>query len=128
MIKSDRSRLLSLESVLRKKVVGQDPAISAVASAIRLSRAGLNVPTRPIASFLFLGNSGVGKTELAKALSEEITASSKNLIVVNMSEYSEKHTVSRLIGAGKLLPLGLKMNALTFFYHSISSWICWIRR
>lgn len=101
LIKSDRSRLLSLESVLQSRVVGQQQAISTVASAIRLSRAGLSNPNRPIASFLFLGQTGCGKTELAKALAEELTSTEKNLVVINMSEYSEKHNVSRLIGAGE---------------------------
>ncbi|KAI5481220.1 heat shock protein/chaperonin [Pseudohyphozyma bogoriensis] len=99
LLRGDRARLLHLEDFLRDRVVGQEPALSSVAESIRLSRAGLQSPNRPIASFLFLGASGVGKTELAKALAEELTGTEKNLIQVNMSEYSEKHQVSRLIGA-----------------------------
>ncbi|GAA5999143.1 ATP-dependent Clp protease ATP-binding subunit [Rhodotorula paludigena] len=99
LLRGDRSRLLDLDAVLRSRVKGQEQAISAVASAIRLSRAGLHAGNRPIASFLFLGQTGTGKTELAKALSQELTGTEKNLITINMSEYQDKHTVSRLIGA-----------------------------
>ncbi|NXD32209.1 HSP78 protein, partial [Spelaeornis formosus] len=80
-----------LDAVLRSRVKGQEQAISAVASAIRLSRAGLHAGNRPIASFLFLGQTGTGKTELAKALSQELTGTEKNLITINMSEYQDKH-------------------------------------
>lgn len=73
--------------------------MTSVSEAVRLSRAGLHSPTRPVASFLFLGPTGVGKTELAKALASELTGTERNLVTINMSEYSEKHTVSRLIGA-----------------------------
>ncbi|GAA5825365.1 hypothetical protein JCM11251_006951 [Rhodosporidiobolus azoricus] len=99
LLRGDRTRLLELESILSSKVKGQDPAIEAVASAVRLSRAGLHQGNRPIASFLFLGQTGTGKTELAKALSAELTGTEKNLITINMSEYQDKHTISRLIGA-----------------------------
>ncbi|BGP41840.1 chaperone ATPase hsp78 [Rhodotorula kratochvilovae] len=99
LLRGDVSRLIDLESVLRARVKGQEPAISAVASAIRLSRAGLHAGNRPIASFLFLGSTGTGKTELAKTLSQELTGTERNLITINMSEYQDKHTVSRLIGA-----------------------------
>ncbi|KAK4703821.1 hypothetical protein P7C70_g2386, partial [Phenoliferia sp. Uapishka_3] len=99
LVRGDRSRLLDLESILRQRVVGQEPALSAVAEAVRLSRAGLHNAKRPIASFLFLGPTGVGKTELAKALAAELTGTEKNLININMSEYSEKHSVARLVGA-----------------------------
>ncbi|GAA6053962.1 hypothetical protein JCM3770_004643 [Rhodotorula araucariae] len=99
LLRGDVSRLIDLESVLRARVKGQEPAITAVASAIRLSRAGLHTGNRPIASFLFLGSTGTGKTELAKALSQELTGTERNLITINMSEYQDKHTVSRLIGA-----------------------------
>ncbi|GAA5847957.1 hypothetical protein JCM9279_003509 [Rhodotorula babjevae] len=99
LLRGDLSRLIDLESVLRQRVKGQEPAIEAVASAIRLSRAGLHSGNRPIASFLFLGSTGTGKTELAKALSQELTGTERNLITINMSEYQDKHTVSRLIGA-----------------------------
>ena len=78
---------------------GQDPAIHSIATAIQLSRAGLHAGNRPVASFLLLGKTGTGKTELAKTLAEELTGTERNLITINMSEYSEKHTVSRLIGA-----------------------------
>lgn len=128
--RGDRARLLDLEQVLGARVKGQEPAISAVASAIRLSRAGLHPGNRPVASFLFLGQTGTGKTELAKALAAETTGTERNLITINMyvspffvqygnlrtlacsleiahlpfpwscrSEYQDKHTVSRLIGA-----------------------------
>ncbi|GAA5903138.1 hypothetical protein JCM8208_000462 [Rhodotorula glutinis] len=99
LLRGDLSRLIDLESVLRQRVKGQEPAIESVASAIRLSRAGLHSGNRPIASFLFLGSTGTGKTELAKALSQELTGTERNLITINMSEYQDKHTVSRLIGA-----------------------------
>ncbi|ORY76883.1 P-loop containing nucleoside triphosphate hydrolase protein [Leucosporidium creatinivorum] len=99
LLRGDRSRLLHLESILRQRVVGQEPALSSVAEAIRLSRAGLHSGKRPIASFLFLGPTGVGKTELAKSLAVELTGTEKNLVTINMSEYHDKHTVSRLIGA-----------------------------
>ncbi|KAK4049850.1 chaperone ATPase hsp78 [Microbotryomycetes sp. JL201] len=99
LLRGDRARLLQLEDILRERVVGQDHAISAVSEAIRLSRAGLHSAKRPIASFLYLGPTGVGKTELSKALAVELTGQEKNLITINMSEYHDKHTVSRLIGA-----------------------------
>ncbi|GAA5991587.1 hypothetical protein JCM11641_004014 [Rhodosporidiobolus odoratus] len=99
LTRGDRTRLLDLESTLSNRVKGQSEALSAVASAIRLSRAGLHMGNRPVASFLFLGQSGTGKTELAKALAKETTGSERNLITINMSEYGDKHTVSRLIGA-----------------------------
>ncbi|GAA5886607.1 hypothetical protein JCM6882_005831 [Rhodosporidiobolus microsporus] len=99
LLRGDRTRLLDLESILTARVKGQAPAIEAVASAVRLSRAGLHAGNRPIASFLFLGQTGTGKTELAKALAGELTGTEKNLITINMSEYQDKHTVSRLIGA-----------------------------
>jgi len=91
--------LLSLEEDLRKRVIGQDEAIGAVARAIRRSRAGLKDPRRPIGSFLFLGPTGVGKTELAKALAAELFGGEDNLIRLDMSEYMEPHTVSRLFGS-----------------------------
>ncbi|POW00387.1 hypothetical protein PSTT_13174 [Puccinia striiformis] len=99
LIKGERERLLTMESELRKKVVGQDEALARIADSVRLTRAGLNPPTRPIASFLFLGPTGVGKTELCKTLAGFLFDTQKSLIQINMSEYSEKHTVSRLIGA-----------------------------
>jgi len=99
LIKGERERLLTMEAELRKRVVGQDEALGRIADSVRLTRAGLNPPTRPIASFLFLGPTGVGKTELCKALAGFLFDTPKSLIQINMSEYSEKHTVSRLIGA-----------------------------
>ncbi len=99
MLESERQNLLSLEDDLRKRVIGQDEAISAVARAIRRSRAGLKDPKRPIGSFLFLGPTGVGKTELAKALAAELFGGVENLIRLDMSEYMEPHTVSRLFGS-----------------------------
>jgi ATP-dependent Clp protease ATP-binding subunit ClpC len=99
MLESERQNLRSLEGDLRKHVVGQDEAIRAVARAIRRSRAGLKDPKRPIGSFLFLGPTGVGKTELAKALTGELFGGEDHLIRLDMSEYMEPHTVSRLFGS-----------------------------
>jgi len=99
MLESERQNLLSLEDDLRKRVIGQDEAISAVARAIRRSRAGLKDPKRPIGSFLFLGPTGVGKTELANALAAELFGGVENLIRLDMSEYMEPHTISRLFGS-----------------------------
>lgn len=96
---SESDRLLHMEEALKKRVVGQDEAISAVSRAIRRARAGLSDPRRPIASFIFLGPTGVGKTELAKALAEFLFDYEDALIRIDMSEYMEKHAVSRLIGA-----------------------------
>lgn len=97
--KSDSERLLHLEDELHKRVIGQDEAVHAVATAIRRARAGMKDPKRPIGSFLFLGTTGVGKTELARALAECMFSSEKNMIRFDMSEYMEKHEVSRLVGA-----------------------------
>src|SRR6266516_3509012 len=99
MLESERQNLLSLEEDLCKRVIGQDEAISAVARAIRRSRAGLKDPKRPIGSFLFLGPTGVGKTELAKALAAELFGGEENIIRFDMSEYMEPHTVARLFGS-----------------------------
>lgn len=99
MMQSEREKLLNLETELHKRVVGQDDAITAVADAIRRSRAGLQDPRRPIGSFIFLGSTGVGKTELAKALAEFLFDNENNMIRIDMSEYQERHAVSRLIGA-----------------------------
>ncbi|MBW0271130.1 Clp protease [Nocardia sp. MH4] len=95
----EKQRLLQLEDVLHKRVIGQDEAIVAVAEAVRRARAGLKDPNRPIGSFLFLGPTGVGKTELAKALAEAVFGDEDRLIRFDMSEFQEKHTVSRLVGA-----------------------------
>src|SRR6266699_56666 len=99
MLESERQNLISLEDDLRKRVIGQDEAISAVARAIRRSRAGLKDPKRPIGSFFFLGPTGVGKTELAKALAAELFGGEENLIRLDMSQYMAPHTVSRLFGS-----------------------------
>jgi ATP-dependent Clp protease ATP-binding subunit ClpB len=99
MLQSEREKLLHLEKHLHQRVVGQDEAITAVADAIRRSRAGLQDPKRPIGSFIFLGTTGVGKTELAKALAEYLFDDESMMTRIDMSEYQEKHTVSRLIGA-----------------------------
>nr|WP_306434720.1 ATP-dependent chaperone ClpB [Phocaeicola coprophilus] len=99
MLQSEREKLLHLEDELHKRVIGQDEAIQAVADAVRRSRAGLQDPKRPIGSFIFLGTTGVGKTELAKALAEYLFDDESLMTRIDMSEYQEKHTVSRLIGA-----------------------------
>ena len=99
MVQSEKEKLLHLESELHSRVVGQDEAISAIADAVRRSRAGLNDPKRPIGSFIFLGTTGVGKTELAKALAEYLFDDENMMTRIDMSEYQEKHSVSRLVGA-----------------------------
>ena len=99
MMQSEREKLLNLENELHKRVVGQDEAIRAVSDAIRRSRAGLQDAKRPIGSFIFMGTTGVGKTELAKALAEFLFDNENNMVRIDMSEYQERHTVSRLIGA-----------------------------
>ena len=99
MLQSEREKLLHLEEELHRRVIGQDEAINAVSDAVRRSRAGLQDPKRPIASFIFLGTTGVGKTELAKALAEYLFNDEQMMTRIDMSEYQEKHTVSRLIGA-----------------------------
>jgi ATP-dependent Clp protease ATP-binding subunit ClpB len=99
MIASEREKLLSLEQTLQRRVVGQQEAVSAVADAVLRSRSGIQDPSRPIGSFIFLGPTGVGKTELARALAANLFDSEQNMIRIDMSEYMEKHAVSRLIGA-----------------------------
>ena len=99
MLQSEREKLLHLEEYLHKRIVGQDEAICAVADAIRRSRAGLQDPKRPVGSFIFLGTTGVGKTELARALAEFLFNDENNMVRIDMSEYQERHSVSRLIGA-----------------------------
>nr|WP_285892328.1 ATP-dependent chaperone ClpB [Chitinophaga horti] len=99
MMQSEKEKLLNLEEELHQRVVGQEEAISAVADAIRRSRAGLQDPKRPIGSFIFLGTTGVGKTELAKALAEYLFDDESMMTRIDMSEYQEKHSVSRLVGA-----------------------------
>ncbi len=99
MLQSDREKLLNLEAELGKRVAGQEEAISAISDAVRRSRAGLQDPKRPIGSFIFLGTTGVGKTELAKALAEYLFNDDNAMVRIDMSEYQERHAVSRLIGA-----------------------------
>jgi ATP-dependent Clp protease ATP-binding subunit ClpB len=99
MLEGEQSRLLRMEDELTRRVVGQDKAVKAVAAAIRRSRSGLSDPDRPIASFLFLGPTGVGKTELAKTLADFLFDDERHVVRIDMSEYMEKHSVSRLIGA-----------------------------
>src|SRR5690606_12833962 len=99
MLESEMQKLLHMEENLRERVVGQDEALVAVANAVRRSRAGLGDPRRPIGSFLFLGPTGVGKTETAKALAEFLFDDERAMIRLDMSEYQERHTVSRLLGA-----------------------------
>ena len=99
MLQSEREKLLSLEEELHRRVIGQDEAIEAVSDAIRRSRAGLSDSRRPIGSFIFLGTTGVGKTELAKALAEFLFNDESSMVRIDMSEYQERHTVSRLVGA-----------------------------
>ncbi len=99
MLQSDREKLLKMELELHNRVIGQEEAIAAISNAIRRSRAGLQDPKKPIGSFIFLGTTGVGKTELAKALAEYLFNTENALVRIDMSEYQEKHTVSRLVGA-----------------------------
>lgn len=99
MLQSDREKLLNLENELHKRVVGQEEAIEAISDAVRRSRSGLQDPKKPIGSFLFLGTTGVGKTELAKALAEYLFDDENAMTRIDMSEYSERHSVSRLVGA-----------------------------
>ena len=99
MLQSEKDKLLHLEDELHQRVIGQDEAIEAVADAVRRSRAGLQDPKRPIGSFIFLGTTGVGKTELAKALAEFLFDDESMMTRIDMSEYQEKHSVSRLVGA-----------------------------
>lgn len=99
LVESEKEKLLGLKDILHKRVVGQDEAVLAVSNAVIRARAGLKAENRPIGSFIFLGPTGVGKTELAKSLSEAMFDSEKNMIRIDMSEYMEKHAVSRLVGA-----------------------------
>ncbi len=99
LVENERDKLLNLEEILHKRVIGQDEAVEAVAGSVLRARSGLKDPRKPIGSFIFLGPTGVGKTELAKALSEALFDSEENMVRIDMSEYQEKHTVARLIGA-----------------------------
>ena len=99
LVEDEKHKLLNMESILHQRVIGQDEAVIAVSDAVLRARSGLKDPSKPIGSFIFLGPTGVGKTELAKALSEALFDSEENMIRIDMSEYMEKHTVARLIGA-----------------------------
>ena len=99
LLEGEREKLIRMEGYLHERVVGQEEAVSAVSAAIRRSRAGLQDPNRPVGSFIFLGPTGVGKTELARALAEFLFDDEQNMVRIDMSEYQERHTVSRLIGA-----------------------------
>ncbi len=99
MLQSEREKVLQIENHLKENVIGQDEAIRAVSRAIKRSRAGLSDTNRPIGSFLFLGPTGVGKTQTAKALAKFLFDSERALIRIDMTEYMEKHSVSRLVGA-----------------------------
>ena len=120
-----KEKLLNLEEELHERVIGQDEAIEAVSDAVRRSRAGLQDPKRPIGSFLFLGTTGVGKTELAKALAEFLFDDETMMTRIDMSEYQEKHSVSRLVGAppgyvgydeGGQLTEAVRRNPILSFY------------
>src|SRR5690606_6372889 len=97
--KDESERLLNLEEVLHDRIIGQEEAVKAISKAIRRARAGLKDPKRPIGSFIFLGPTGVGKTELARALAEAMFADENAMIRIDMSEYMEKHSTSRLVGS-----------------------------
>ena len=99
LTKEESERLLNMEQILHERIVGQDKAVSAVARAIRRGRVGIKNPNRPLGSFIFLGPTGVGKTELCKSLAEAMFGSEDAIIKLDMSEYMEKHTVSKLIGS-----------------------------
>ena len=99
LVEGEREKLMKLNETLHKRVIGQDEAVDAVSDAVIRSRAGLQDPNRPLGSFLFLGPTGVGKTELAKALAEDLFDSEDHMVRIDMSEYMEKHAVSRLVGA-----------------------------
>ncbi|EIM77122.1 ATP-dependent chaperone clpb [Nitritalea halalkaliphila LW7] len=99
MLQGEREKLLHLEKELSKRVAGQQEAILALSDAVRRSRAGLQDPKRPIGSFIFMGSTGVGKTELAKALAEYLFNDEQAMVRIDMSEYQERHAVSRLVGA-----------------------------
>ena len=98
LMEGERDKLIRMESELHKRVIGQEEAVRAVSNAVRRARAGLQPPNRPIGTFLFLGPTGVGKTELARALAEFLFDTEEAMVRIDMSEYQEKHTVSRLIG------------------------------
>ena len=105
IMEGEKQKLLHLDEILHRRVIGQDEAVEAVADAVLRARAGIKDPARPVGSFIFLGPTGVGKTELAKALAESLFDDERNIIRIDMSEYMEKHTVSRLIGAPRICRL-----------------------
>ena len=109
---SEREKLVRLPEILHKRVIGQDTAVNVVADAILRSRAGIADPNRPIGSFLFLGPTGVGKTELTKALAESLFDDEKNMVRIDMSEYMEKFSVSRLVGARRDMSVTTKAASL----------------
>jgi ATP-dependent Clp protease ATP-binding subunit ClpB len=98
-VEGEKEKLLRLDEILHRRIIGQDEAVSAVADAVIRARSGIKDPRRPIGSVIFLGPTGVGKTELAKALAEALFDTEENMVRIDMSEYMEKHTVSRLIGS-----------------------------
>ena len=106
LLEAEADKLLHMEERLHERVIGQEEAVRAVADAVRRARAGLGDPKRPLGSFMFLGPTGVGKTELARALAEYLFDDEQGMVRVDMSEYMEKHAVSRLIGAQKAVPRG----------------------
>ena len=99
MLEGEQSRLLDMERRLHERVIGQEPAVAALANAVRRARSGLQDPGRPIGSFIFLGPTGVGKTELARTLASFLFDDESRMVRIDMSEYMEKHAVSRLVGA-----------------------------
>src|SRR5690606_24288110 len=99
LAEEETERLLKMEEILHNRVIGQDEAVKAISRAVRRSRAGLKDPKRPMGSFIFLGPTGVGKTELARALAEAMFGDENSVIRIDMSEYMEKHSTSRLVGA-----------------------------
>ena len=99
LVESEREKLLNLDRILHRRVIGQEEAVEAVSDSIIRARAGLKSPDRPVGSFIFLGPTGVGKTELTKALTEVLFDDERNMVRIDMSEYMEKHSVSRLVGA-----------------------------
>jgi len=99
LAEEESERLMKMEDILHKRVIGQDEAVKAISKAIRRGRVGLKDPKRPVGSFIFLGPTGVGKTELSKALAEALFGEENAMIRIDMSEYMEKHSVSRLVGS-----------------------------
>jgi len=108
LLEGEMEKLIAVEERLHERVIGQEEAISAVANAIRRGRVGMSDPDRPLGSFIFMGPTGVGKTELAKALAEYLFDDEKSMVRLDMSEYQEKHTVSRLIGAPPVMWVTMK--------------------